>query len=62
MQELAETVLSEAKDFRDPRKSFQEACEKWAIFCLKNHRDELLKKGLAISAAMSEYVAEIENK
>lgn len=62
MQELANVISNEAKDFSNPKEHFQDALEKWAIFCLKNHRDGLLKRGLAISEAMSEYVAELEIK
>jgi len=37
------------------------AAQKWATHCLSIFRNDLLKKGLAISAALVDFTTELEN-
>ena len=34
----------------------QKIAEDWAVYCLRAHRNDLLQRGLAISAALTAYV------
>lgn len=60
MQELAEAITKATTD-ADMEKVLQRAAQKWATFCLAVHRDGCLQKGLAISAAIVDYLAERES-
>ncbi len=41
-------------------KDLRKAAEAWAMFSLRTFRDDLLRKGLAVSAAVADFLAELE--
>ena len=41
---------------------FKECAIRWAAFCLRSHKDGLLRKGLALAAALTEYDAELRGE
>jgi hypothetical protein len=69
MQQLADRIhgfvqsMPEEDDARpDHEQALQRAAEEWATWCLRCFRDDLLKKGLAISTAMADFLSELELK
>jgi hypothetical protein len=43
-----------------PTLDFMECSKRWAAYCLETHLDTLLRKGLALAAALAEYDAELK--
>jgi hypothetical protein len=70
MQQLADRIhgfvqsMPEEEDYARPdhERALQRAAEEWATWCLRSFRDDLLRKGLAISTAMIDFLSELELK
>ena len=58
MQEVVRAIEDNISN-EIPRVSFTDTAKKWAAYCLETYRDELLKRGLAIAAALAEFEDEI---
>ena len=63
MQKLSETIRKESYNKESTEEmrltELDAAGEEWAKHCLKTHTGELLRKGLAISAAIADYTNEL---
>lgn len=62
MQDVVETVDSHIQIWNDTDSKLGEftlLAQRWAQFTLKTHTGELLKKGLEIARALSEFDAEL---
>jgi hypothetical protein len=61
LQDYTKSDVADTADGLHPANNeLQKAAEDWAVFCLRNHTDELLDKGLAVSKAISNYLGELE--
>lgn len=63
MNELTEAVNNAADTKLDKVESVEaldQAAQKWAVYCLSAMRGAMLRKGLNVSRALAEFVAEFE--
>jgi hypothetical protein len=71
MENLAKSVKIAASDFSPPdddtsnmpqfAEGMRTAAIEWAKACITEFRDELLRKGLAVSAAITDFLSEFES-
>lgn len=64
MEELSDGIKEAIKDeaFEGTDKILDSVSAKWATHSLVTYKDRLLKKALAISEALSNFVAELEGR
>ena len=64
MQDLGNAITSETEYHHAAPEPDEHrlniAAQKWATHCLSTFRNDLLKKGLAISAALVDFTTELE--
>ena len=61
MQELVDRLRDVREGASEPGTLLRDASIKWATDALHIYRDELLTRALAISAALAQFAAELEN-
>jgi len=59
MQELSQSIEN-AVGVEQPQDQIREAGKKWACYALDTYRNDLLGKALAISKALSDFAAEMD--
>lgn len=62
LRDYMESLPPEKEGRPDAEVEFRKAAGAWAVFCLRTFTGELLRRGLGVSAAITDFLAELEGK